>query len=135
MVSRRSQERGQDLLEFALTLPVLWLLLMGIFDLGRATIFTTVLYSAAREGARYGIVSPDDTAGIEGTVRNKAALLNLDPTAVSVALFDLDTNPADVEAVRVGVTYQFTAVTPIVAVLLGSSEVTLQTQATMRVEW
>ena len=47
---------GQALIETALVLPVLVLLLIGIFDLGRAVWLSNTLATAVREGSRYGIV-------------------------------------------------------------------------------
>lgn len=58
--ARRSRvagsRRGQALVEFALTLPVLILLLVGIIDFGRAVWAVSVVSNAAREAARYAIV-------------------------------------------------------------------------------
>lgn len=51
--SRRSQ-RGQSLVEFAISSIVLLLLLMGLLDLSRAFYFAVNLQGAAREGARHG---------------------------------------------------------------------------------
>jgi Flp pilus assembly protein TadG len=52
-------ERGQDLVEFALILPLLLLLLLGIIEFG-ITIFTyNTIANASREVARYGSVHPD----------------------------------------------------------------------------
>lgn len=51
-------ERGQDLVEFALVLPLLVLLFFGIIEFGRAVFTYNTLANAAREGARFGIVVP-----------------------------------------------------------------------------
>jgi Flp pilus assembly protein TadG len=52
----RGRDRGQALVEMALMLPVLVLLLVGIFDLGRAVWLSNSLAMAVREGTRYGVV-------------------------------------------------------------------------------
>ena len=51
----RRDERGQALVEFALVLPIFILLLVAIFDLGRAVFAYNTLTNAAREGAVYRI--------------------------------------------------------------------------------
>lgn len=57
-------EAGQGLVEFALTLPILLLILLGIADLGRAFYYTVMISSAAREAAAYAATNPsaDDAA-------------------------------------------------------------------------
>jgi Flp pilus assembly protein TadG len=52
----RGRDQGQALVEMALMLPVLVLLLVGIFDLGRAVWLSNSLAMAVREGTRYGVV-------------------------------------------------------------------------------
>ena len=47
---------GQALLETALVLPLLLLIIMGVFDLGRGIYAYNVISNSAREAARYGIV-------------------------------------------------------------------------------
>jgi len=54
---KKRGERGQALVEFALALPVLLLLLLGIIEFGLLLYNKQVITNAAREGARYGIVS------------------------------------------------------------------------------
>jgi hypothetical protein len=49
-------ERGQSLVEFALLLPVMLLIITGLFDLARAVWQENTLAYAAREGTRYAIV-------------------------------------------------------------------------------
>ena len=54
-VTRRLRsERGAELIEFALILPLIVVLLMGIFDFGLAFQRYEVITNAAREGARLG---------------------------------------------------------------------------------
>jgi hypothetical protein len=50
---------GQSMIEFALVLPIFFLLMMGLFDIGRAVFYFATLNSAVREGTRLAIVQPD----------------------------------------------------------------------------
>lgn len=64
----RSKLRGQTMVEFALAFPIFLMLVMGIFEFGRLFFIYTSVYSAAREGARYGAAvenQNDCGAGIE----------------------------------------------------------------------
>ena len=127
MKIHRRKERGQELVEYALILPIMMLILMGILDLGRAVYYYSALHNSAREGARYGVINPEDPEGIEAVVRNYAVAL--EPAELTVLI-----SSPDEDTVRVTLTYQFTPITPIVGTLLGSNEVTLGSQATMRIE-
>ncbi len=123
----KHKERGQELVEYALILPIMLLILMSILDLGRAVYYYSAIHNSAREGARYGIINPEDPAGIEAVVRNKAVVLNPIDLTVVIILPDEDT-------VQVTVTYQFTAITPIAGILLGENVITLGSRAAMRIE-
>jgi Flp pilus assembly protein TadG len=60
MVMRRkiwANRDGQALLEFAIILPVLLAILLGIVEFGLILYNQHVITNASREGARYGIVS------------------------------------------------------------------------------
>jgi Flp pilus assembly protein TadG len=48
-------QRGQSLVEFALSSVVLLLLVGGLVDIGRSIFISEALSSAAREGARHGV--------------------------------------------------------------------------------
>jgi hypothetical protein len=48
--------RGQTLVEFGLLLPVLLMMLMGVFDIGRVVFANDMVSNAAREAARFAIV-------------------------------------------------------------------------------
>ena len=52
--ARRPKQRGQSLVEFAISSTVLLLLAMGLIDLSRAFYYSVSLQGAAREGARHG---------------------------------------------------------------------------------
>jgi Flp pilus assembly protein TadG len=52
-------KKGQSLIEFALVLPILLLVLLGIIEFGRIIMAVNVLNQAAREGARVGAVTPE----------------------------------------------------------------------------
>jgi Flp pilus assembly protein TadG len=55
----RGSRRGQALAEFALVFPIAMLLLMAVFDVGRAVFAYNGLTNAAREGARLAAVNQD----------------------------------------------------------------------------
>ena len=55
---RRGQgSRGQSMVEFALMAPLLFLILFGIVDFGRAIFYSNEITNAAREGARVAILA------------------------------------------------------------------------------
>jgi Flp pilus assembly protein TadG len=47
-MKQTTRERGQDLAEFALILPILLLILMVILDLGRAVYYYSSMMSSSR---------------------------------------------------------------------------------------
>lgn len=79
------EERGQALVEFAVVLPVLVLLLLGLMEFGRILHALLTVQNAAREGARLGITGATD-GEIEARVRQAAASLEgaNDPARLTV---------------------------------------------------
>jgi Tfp pilus assembly protein PilV len=61
---RQQHQRGQSLVEAALTLPVVLMLMLGLLDFGRAYYAIVALRDAADEGASYASIAPKDIAGI-----------------------------------------------------------------------
>src|SRR6187402_3220277 len=57
----RRRRRGQALVEFALVFPIAVLVLLAVFDVGRAVFAYNGLTNAAREGARLAAVNQDAT--------------------------------------------------------------------------
>jgi TadE-like protein len=56
---KANSERGQSLIEMAITLPVLILILSGLMDLGRIYFTAIALEEAAAEAALYLAINPD----------------------------------------------------------------------------
>ncbi len=85
MMKRMKQERGQSIVEFAIVLPLLVLLLMGVADVGRAYYILVSLNDAASEGATYASINPSDLDGIQlRTVEATDGLMEPDRTNVNV---------------------------------------------------
>jgi Flp pilus assembly protein TadG len=62
MFSRtRRRERGDELVEAALVMPLLLIMLAIVVDLGRAYFCYIAVIDAAREGARYGATYQNST--------------------------------------------------------------------------
>jgi len=53
--------RAQSIIEFALVIPLLMLVILGIIAFGQLFSYRIRMDSAAREAARFGIVGRDDT--------------------------------------------------------------------------
>lgn len=80
----RRRDSGQSLAEFAIVLPILLALLVGIFEFGVAWNRKQVLTNAAREGARLAVLpstfSSDD---VDDVVDNYLTSAGIDPTSVA----------------------------------------------------
>jgi hypothetical protein len=132
----RRASHGQAAVEFALVLPLLVLLLVGIFDLGRAVYAYSTATNAAREAGRVAIV--DQTlAHIQDRAAEHGVAIAVDPTSVAVDYRDEDTpdvadscpsdpgEPGITTCIAVvQVPYTYTAATPIVSNLVGTIQIT-----------
>ena len=81
----RSSE-GVALVEFALVIPVLLLLLVGILDTGRAVNAYVTISNASREGARYAALNP---TAAPAAIRSSAVLPHaqqLDAAGIAVSV-------------------------------------------------
>lgn len=141
----RRDSRGQSLVEFALIAPIFFLLLIGLFDVGRAIYAYNTVNNAARQGARLAIV--DQTVShIEERATSEAASLGLAAGDVDVAFveYDAPTNAcgafvadglpdAEPGGIRncmavVTVTYAYTAATPLIGQLMGDIDLVGESQ-------
>jgi len=101
------------------------LILMAIFDFGRAVYAYNVVANSAREGARFGITSPDNPNDIITVVQNASVGLDASKLTINV------TYPDD-DSIKIQVSYTFELVTPLVAqVVSESGSLVLSSAATM----
>ncbi|MFV2063684.1 MAG: TadE/TadG family type IV pilus assembly protein [Chloroflexota bacterium] len=132
-------EHGQSLVEFALILPVFFLLVAGMFDFGLGIYSDLTLVNASREGARLGVIDPGNTAAIESRVRAMAN--NLDGSKMTVTIkcerpsgstFGSCSNPMwqPGDATLVTVDYKYSMFFP----LLFGTEIPLSSETRMRIE-
>ena len=70
---RRRKQRGQAIVEGALTLLTFAALLIGILDFGQVIYFHQTLTERARAAARYGAVNPTATSAIQNVAVFNAA--------------------------------------------------------------
>jgi Flp pilus assembly protein TadG len=110
-LSSAGQEEGQSLLEFALTFPILLMMLLAIVDFGRAIDALIIVTNAAREGARHASVEKSLTVNdVQGLVRDQIRGSGTNITTMSNFGDDLE-NQVQVniteDSVTVTVTYDF----------------------------
>jgi Flp pilus assembly protein TadG len=137
MRSSRS-ESGQSLVEFALIFPVLILLLVALFDVGRLVFAYNDITNSAREGARVGVVD-QTVANIQSDVIAQSTSLSLTSGQVDVKYCKSDgtscstAKPTSLDAlVQVEVTYSWRAITPIVGTIIGP--ITVKSVSRMPIE-
>jgi Flp pilus assembly protein TadG len=119
-------ERGQDLIEYALIAPIFFLLFLGIIEFSLIVWRYDTIANVAREGARYGIIPNRTEAQVEAFAATKA--LGLNP----VPQIDATVSPS---TVRVDVTYTFDLLTgPMVQAFGGNPQVTLHATSVMNRE-
>jgi len=128
---RPCNERGANLVELALLLPFLFMLLMGVADLGRAFYTYVSLTNAAREGARFASRFPfedneDDIAEIIRRVQDEPNIAGVAWDAVVVEIEGLGSASGD--PVTVTATLDLDT---FIGTIFGLPSITVSTQATM----
>ncbi|MHB1295731.1 MAG: TadE/TadG family type IV pilus assembly protein [Anaerolineae bacterium] len=112
MLRRLRDEAGANLVEFALVLPVLLFLLIGVVDFGRGYYTYIAVTNAAREGARRAVVYPRVAAEayVKQAAEYEAAAggLTLDPANITIQRVSADPQPG--EPISVTVTTPYTTI-------------------------
>jgi Flp pilus assembly protein TadG len=126
------RSRAQSMVEFALMLPLVLAIMLGIFESGRFMAVYTGIANGARSGARVATI----TSATENQIRDAvvAAVALVDTTQLRSGVEISTRTPGAAMTVTVSYAYVFN---PLLASLLsagGLSTVTIQQQATMIVE-
>ena len=140
---RHHRSRGQSLVEFSLVFPIIVLLIVGFFEIGRAVFAFNTIANAARQAVRVATVNQltdvtdcDATRPVEdpyephwsirGCAIAAANVLGIKTANVSVAYAappgtTLDCDPTlHVGCIAtVTVTYNFSVATPFISMLIG----------------
>lgn len=143
--SGRCGGRGQALVEFALVMPIFILLLVAIFDLGRAVFAYNTLTNAAREGARMAIVNQYKPSIID-RAKQQTAIVELNDPSVTVNFYQVNADgtpntstPCALIAVGCMATVSFEAtyqpITPLIGNIIFKDGVTFTASSTLSVEY
>jgi Flp pilus assembly protein TadG len=130
--SAPGDRRGQSMVEFAFTLVIILVLLVGLIDLGRAIFTYLALRDAAQEGASYASYNPTDTTGITARVCNSSNMvsdlcsgpgINTQVTMIGSA--------CNGNGIQIRVSFNnFTLVTPFLGAIVGSQTIPISASVT-----
>lgn len=124
-------EGGQDYVEFAVIVPILMLIIMGLVDFGRVFNAWLVITHGAREGARVAAVGYDDDAvrdRVDQVTANFAPYITIDPPMVD------GTRTTAGNPVTVTVSTSVTLLSRWIAVIVGHDDVSVAAQGVTRYE-
>jgi Flp pilus assembly protein TadG len=140
MLKRLRNQRGAALIETAITLPLVLLVSVSIFEFGRAYQTWQVLTNAAREGARVAVLEQYTDADVTATVRNylnSGALSNASTASITVVR-NVPFGTVTASRVTVDYPFQFIVLNPVAKLVKSASTVgtplTMQSSALMRNE-
>jgi Flp pilus assembly protein TadG len=136
----RKNERGAALIETAITIPIILLISVGIFEFGRAYQTWQVLTNAAREGARIAILTEKTDADVQGAVQNYMKNGGLPKWATATVNIDRNVamGPNTASQITVNYPFQFMVLNGVVKLVTpkstAGSPLTMQSVALMRNE-
>lgn len=127
-----NNQKGQALVEMALILPLLLLLLFGIFEFSRIYSAQLIVTHSAREGARAAAVGTLD-AEVEDLMKLRVSALSLNPDLLNINIAPAHNNRSRGESVSINIEYPVKIFAPIISRIVGNPYV-VKSEVTMRVE-
>jgi hypothetical protein len=136
----RSQ-RGQSLVEFAVSMVILLILMTGIVDFGWAFFTLVSLNDAAQEGAAYAAICPAQTTDIRTRVLESAPDLigrTLLPSDIDICVAVTDSTSCGATPqiggyVKVELDYSHQVITPFIGAIIGTQTIPLRASAWNRI--
>ncbi len=124
-------ERGQSLVELALSILILVYLLAGAVEFGLAFFQFVQLRDAAQEGALYGSMKPNDLAGVEARVRAASTSpIDLSDTSLVTVTPTIIGSACEGDGIEVRVSYNHKIFMPFIPQFIGSSTIPLTATVT-----
>ena len=119
-MKKNKNERGQSLVELAVSLVLLLLLLSGAVEFGMAFFQFVQLRDAAQEGALFGSMNPTESALIEARVRDASnSPINLSNTSLVVVTQQIIGSPCEGNGIKVELTYNHQIFMPFISAVVG----------------
>lgn len=133
------RQRGQAIVEFVIAAPVVFLVLVGLFDVGRLVFINNELSEAAREGARWGAVQGRAASQADGNdtdvTSEVAKRIVIAPSpAITLSCTNLGSVGGDCRSgdlLTIDVSTSVRPITPIVSSIIGSVTISSQAQMTI----
>ena len=119
-MKRIRSEKGAALIEAAVTVPIILLISVGIFEFGRAYQTQQVLVNASREGARIAVLEGTTDADIRARVNNYlkgGGLTTVADAQIAVSRTVALTASSTASSVEINYPFQFMVLNPVVRLI------------------
>jgi Flp pilus assembly protein TadG len=141
-MKRIRNEKGAALLEAAITVPIILLISVGIFEFGRAYQTWQILTNAAREGARMAVINGSTDANVTARVRSymqAGSLPNYATASVTIQRNVALTGADTASQIQIDYPFQFMVLNPVVRLVAPTdtktgAPITMRSSALMRNE-
>lgn len=135
----RDARSGQALAEFAIAAPVVFLVILGLLDVGRMVFINNEITEAAREGARWGTVQGRAAAEADGdntavTDEVQSRIIVAPAPSISLSCTDLGGAGGSCgsgDLLTIVVSSSVDPITPLVGQIIGPLVLTSEAQMTI----
>jgi Flp pilus assembly protein TadG len=126
-MKRMRNEKGAALIEAAVTVPIILLISVGIFEFGRAYQTQQVLVNASREGARLAVIEGSTDAEVRARVNaylSAGGLKTLGDGQIPINRSTAVTATATGSTVEINYPFEFIVLNPVVKLIAPSDSKT-----------